>query len=38
MYFEASPTSVSMYEKFGYERLNETVVHKADFSVPGRMW
>jgi hypothetical protein len=38
MYFEASPTSVSMHEKFGYERLNETVVYKADLSVPGRMW
>ncbi|KAK3298101.1 putative GNAT family acetyltransferase [Chaetomium fimeti] len=30
MYFEASPTSVNMYEKFGYERLDETIVHKAE--------
>ncbi|KAK3303903.1 uncharacterized protein B0T15DRAFT_534937 [Chaetomium strumarium] len=41
LYFEASPTTVGMYEKFGYERLRETVVHKAallgtdsDVSVP----
>ncbi|KAK4108053.1 hypothetical protein N656DRAFT_680162, partial [Canariomyces notabilis] len=30
MYFEASPTSVGLYEKMGYERLNETIVHKAE--------
>ncbi|KAL2131960.1 hypothetical protein VTI74DRAFT_4415 [Chaetomium olivicolor] len=30
LYFEASPTSVGLYEKFGYERLNETIVHKAE--------
>lgn len=30
LYFEASPTSVGLYEKLGYERLKETIVHKAD--------
>ncbi|VBB87334.1 Putative protein of unknown function [Podospora comata] len=41
MYFEASPSSVGLYEKLGYERLKETIVHKAetlgtatDISVP----
>jgi hypothetical protein len=30
LYFEASPSSVGLYEKFGYERLKETIVHKAE--------
>ncbi|KAK0702501.1 hypothetical protein B0T21DRAFT_300046 [Apiosordaria backusii] len=41
LYFEASPSSVGLYEKMGYERLKETIVHKAetlgtatDISVP----
>lgn len=30
IYFEASPTTVGLYEKLGYERLKETIVHKAE--------
>ncbi|KAK3988933.1 hypothetical protein QBC44DRAFT_328460 [Cladorrhinum sp. PSN332] len=30
MYFEASPSSVGLYEKLGYERLKEKIVHKAE--------
>lgn len=30
MYFEASPTVVKMYERFGCERLEEKVVHSAE--------
>ncbi|KAK5655206.1 hypothetical protein OQA88_6105 [Cercophora sp. LCS_1] len=30
LYFEASPTIVKMYEKFGCERLSEKIVHKAE--------
>ncbi|PGH15518.1 hypothetical protein AJ80_05535 [Polytolypa hystricis UAMH7299] len=41
IYFESSPSTVGLYEKMGFERLKETVVHKAelmrtdnDISVP----
>lgn len=30
LYIEASPSTVGMYEKAGFERLRETVVHKAE--------
>ncbi|KAL2018069.1 hypothetical protein VTK56DRAFT_1301 [Thermocarpiscus australiensis] len=30
LYFEASPTSVGLYEKMGYERLKETIVLQAE--------
>ncbi|KAK0634302.1 hypothetical protein B0T17DRAFT_501983 [Bombardia bombarda] len=30
IYFEASPSSIGLYEKLGYERLKETIVHKAE--------
>ncbi|KAK0718650.1 hypothetical protein B0T26DRAFT_856340 [Lasiosphaeria miniovina] len=30
LYFESSPSTVGLYMKMGYERLNETIVHKAD--------
>lgn len=30
LYGEASPSSVGLYEKLGYERLKEKVVHKAE--------
>jgi hypothetical protein len=30
MYFEASPSTVGLYEKMGFQRLKETIVHKAD--------
>lgn len=30
IYFEASPTTVGLYEKLGYSRLSETIVHKAE--------
>ncbi|KAK4222464.1 hypothetical protein QBC38DRAFT_489788 [Podospora fimiseda] len=30
MYFEASLTSVGLYERLGYERLKEKIVHKAE--------
>ncbi|KAK3683316.1 hypothetical protein B0T22DRAFT_384766 [Podospora appendiculata] len=29
VYFESSPSSVGLYVKLGYERLNETIVHTA---------
>ncbi|KAK4159907.1 acyl-CoA N-acyltransferase [Cladorrhinum sp. PSN259] len=30
IYFEASPTTVGLYERLGYERLKEKIVHKAE--------
>lgn len=30
LYFESSPSTVRMYEKAGFERLDETIVHKAE--------
>ena len=30
IYFEASPTTVGLYEKMGCHRLQETIVHKAE--------
>ncbi|KAG9237422.1 acyl-CoA N-acyltransferase [Amylocarpus encephaloides] len=30
VYFESSPTTIGLYEKMGWHRLKETVVHKAD--------
>ncbi|KAL1958744.1 hypothetical protein VTO42DRAFT_3863 [Malbranchea cinnamomea] len=30
IYFESSPSTVRMYEKAGFERLEETIVHKAE--------
>ncbi|KAK3388019.1 hypothetical protein B0H63DRAFT_471351 [Podospora didyma] len=30
IYFESSPSAVGLYEKLGYERLKETIVHRAD--------
>ncbi|KAL1847681.1 hypothetical protein VTK73DRAFT_10293 [Phialemonium thermophilum] len=30
LYFESSPSTTALYEKFGYERLKETIVHKAE--------
>lgn len=29
VYFESSPSTVKMYEKMGFERLEETIVHEA---------
>ena len=29
-YLESSPTTVKLYEKMGFQRLKETVVHKAE--------
>ena len=41
LYFEASPSTVGLYEKMGFQRLDETVAHSAsvlgtetDVSVP----
>lgn len=28
--FESSPSTVGMYEKMGFERLDDTIVHKAE--------
>ncbi|KAH8885539.1 hypothetical protein GQ53DRAFT_356382 [Thozetella sp. PMI_491] len=30
VYFEASPTTVGLYEKLGYNRLRDSIVHKAE--------
>jgi GNAT superfamily N-acetyltransferase len=30
LYFEASPSTVGLYEKMGFQRLKETIVHKAE--------
>ena len=30
LYLEASPSTAGMYDKAGFERLSETVVHKAE--------
>nr|KMM69654.1 hypothetical protein CPAG_05968 [Coccidioides posadasii RMSCC 3488] len=30
VYFEASPSTVKMYEKMGFETLKETIVHRAE--------
>lgn len=30
LYFEASPSSVGLYEKMGFEKLKETIVHKKE--------
>lgn len=30
LYFEASPSSVGLYEKMGFQKLNETIVHKKE--------
>jgi hypothetical protein len=30
VYFESSPSTVKLYEKMGFERLKESVVHKAE--------
>lgn len=30
LYFESSPSTVALYEKWGYRRLNEKIVHSAD--------
>ncbi|KAK4462283.1 hypothetical protein QBC42DRAFT_201509 [Cladorrhinum samala] len=30
LYFEASPSTVGLYEKVGYQRLKEKIVHKAE--------
>lgn len=30
LYFEASPSTYKLYEKMGYEPLDEKVVHKAE--------
>ncbi|KAI1959268.1 hypothetical protein LOZ58_004539 [Ophidiomyces ophidiicola] len=30
LYFEASPSTYKMYEKMGFETINETVMHKAE--------
>ncbi|KAH8601836.1 hypothetical protein B0O99DRAFT_648448 [Bisporella sp. PMI_857] len=30
VYFESSPSTVRLYEKMGFERLKESVVHKAE--------
>jgi N-acetylglutamate synthase-like GNAT family acetyltransferase len=29
IYFESSPTTVKLYERVGFERLKEKIVHKA---------
>jgi len=30
VYFESSPSTVKLYQKMGFERLNESVIHKAE--------
>ena len=30
LYFESSPSTVALYEKWGYQRLNEKIVHSAE--------
>jgi ribosomal protein S18 acetylase RimI-like enzyme len=30
LYFESSPTTVRLYEKMGFERIGEKIVHKAE--------
>lgn len=30
LYFEASPSSVGLYEKMGFQKLSETIVHKKE--------